>query len=307
MHKHDNIIIVHRGALGDFFLAWPALRQLRLGLPHQPAYWHGRSDRLPWLAPLGIQPCPAPLAAAVESLHPGGPWPAALERSLVAWFGLAATAPMQDERLWYLQGLRSVDVQATVSVCQSYSLQLEGKGIHRTQDWKIGWRQALPAWDGPGAKRLALLFPGAGHKLKQWPLVKFLELAHRLEELGLSPLFVLGPAEVERGLDTDGKPSVRLENPLHLQDLLLSARVAIGNDCGPMHLAGRLGVPGVAVFGPTSRTMWAPEGITALAAPSDLVPCRPCTLTTHDLRCQDAICLRAISVDMVMHAVEDTL
>lgn len=307
MHKHDNIIIIHRGALGDFFLAWPALRQLRLGLPHQPAYWHGRSDRLPWLAPLGIQPCLAPLAAAVESLSAGRPWPAALERSLVIWFGLAATAPKQDQRLWYLQGLRSGDEQAAVSVCQSYSLQLEEKGILRADDWKNGWRQALPAWDGPGAKRLALLFPGAGHRLKQWPLVKFIELAQRLEELGLSPLFVLGPAEVERGLDTDGRPSVRLEDPLHLQDLLLSARVAIGNDCGPMHLAGRLGVPGVAVFGPTSRSLWAPEGITALAAPSDLAPCRPCTLTTHDLRCRDAICLRAVSVDMVMHAVEDTL
>lgn len=307
MRKHDNIIIVHRGALGDFFLAWPTLLQLRRGLPPQPAYWHGRSARLPWLAPLGIQPCPAPLAAAVDALHAAGPWPAALERSLVVWFGLAASAPMQEERLWYLRGIQSTDAQAAVSVCQSYSLQLEEKGIRRTEDWKKGWRQALPAWDGPREKRLALLFPGAGHRLKQWPLVQFFELANRLERSGLSPLFVLGPAEAERGLDTGGRPSIPLEDPLALQDLLLSARLAVGNDCGPMHLASRLGVPGVAIFGPTSRAMWAPESITALAAPADLAPCRPCTATTHDLSCQEAVCLRAISVDMVMHAVENTL
>lgn len=307
MRKHDNIIIVHQGALGDFFLAWPTLLQLRLGLPHQPAYWHGRSARLPWLTSLDIQPCPAPLAAAVDALHSAGPWPAALERSLVVWFGLAASAPMQDDRLWYLQGLRSTGGQAAVSVCRSYSLQLEEKGIRRTKDWNSGWRQGLPVWDGPRGKRLALLFPGAGHRLKQWPLVKYFELAGRLESSGLSPLFVLGPAEAERGLDTGGRPFVLLENPVALQDLLLSARVAVGNDCGPMHLASRLGMPGVAIFGPTSRATWAPEGITALAAPADLAPCRPCTSTTHDLRCQEAACLQAISVDMVVRATEDTL
>ncbi len=307
MHKHDNTIIVHRGALGDFFLAWPALRQLRLSLPHQPAYWHGRSDRLPWLAPLGIQPCPAPLAAAVDALHTAGPWPSNLERSLVVWFGLSACAPIRDERLWYLQGVRPSGARAAVSVCRNYSLQLEEKGILRTEDWKSGWRQFLPAWAGPEAKRLALLFPGAGHRLKQWPLVKFFELADRLENLGLSPLFVLGPAEAERGLDTGGRPSVLPEDAVALQGLLLSARMAVGNDCGPMHLASRLGVPGVAIFGPTSRAMWAPEGITALAAPAGLVPCRPCTLTTRNLRCPDAACLKAVGVDMVVRAVEDTL
>lgn len=303
MHKHDNIIIEHRGALGDFFLAWPAMARLRLWRADSPAYFHGRLDRLSWLAPLGIQPCPPQLASAVDSLHTASDWPRPLTRSLVARFSLVPASGMTDPRLWHLRGVLPGAPGRHVSPEAHYARQLDLLGVPAGNGWRAVWRERLPTWNGPDGKRTALVFPGAGHRLKQWPLVKFFELADRLTEFGLSPVFVPGPAEVERGLDLDGRPAIIPADLPELQNVLLGARVAVGNDCGPMHLAGRLGVPGVAVFGPTSRRQWAPEGIMALAASPETVPCRPCTLTTHDLRCPVPACLDAVSVDMVAEAV----
>jgi len=321
MHKYDNIIIVHKAALGDFFLAWPAVRELRLGLPdvsslpNLPALWHGRREYLPWLQPLGVRPCAAPLAAAVDALCAGGPWPMALARSLVVWFGLAGPPPVRHAQLWYLQGLQPHGPDRFQSPTDSYMRQLMAlepafQGYKRHAEpgsRRQGWSEVLPSWDGPKDKRAVLLFPGAGHRLKQWPLVKYFELADLLAGRGLEPLLVLGPAEVERGLDPGSLSTVMPADVLALQGLLLQARLAVGNDCGPMHLAGMLGVPGVGVFGPTSRRQWAPPGITALAAPQGDAPCRPCTMTTRDLRCDDPLCLRAVSVHQVVRAVDELL
>jgi ADP-heptose:LPS heptosyltransferase len=42
--------------------------------------------------------------------------------------------------------------------------------------------------------------------------------------------------------------------------LLQRCRLYVGNDSGVSHLAGRLGVPTAAVFGPTDPAVWRPLG-----------------------------------------------
>ena len=66
-------------------------------------------------------------------------------------------------------------------------------------------------------------------------------------------------------------------SPLVAQGLSVSALAAllarcdayIGADTGPTHLAGLLGLPTIALFGPTNPAIWAPLGqrVTALQAP----------------------------------------
>jgi ADP-heptose:LPS heptosyltransferase len=46
-----------------------------------------------------------------------------------------------------------------------------------------------------------------------------------------------------------------------LAGLLAECRGYIGNDSGVTHLAGALGLPTIAVFGPTDPAVWAPPGM----------------------------------------------
>jgi len=177
---------------------------------------------------------------------------------------------------------------------------LARRGVAPLRDATALFRKAFGRAAGTGEE--VLLFPGAGHPLKRWPLVQFLELARGLESAGLTPVFVLGPAEVEAGLDpAEFRPCAPdcLEN---LEMLLLGARLAVGNDCGPMHLASLLGLPGVVLFGPTARRQWGPPEMTLLASAKS---CRPCTRDTAGIACKEALCLEKIPTGVVLGAALD--
>ena len=58
-----------------------------------------------------------------------------------------------------------------------------------------------------------------------------------------------------------------------LAAILRSARLFLGNDSGPTHLAAQLGVRTVAFFGPTDPGLWAPIGPGAsVVAPKEPSP-----------------------------------
>ena len=65
--------------------------------------------------------------------------------------------------------------------------------------------------------------------------------------------WLAGPEEVLPGAD-------RFDDLGELADGLAGARVYIGNDSGITHLAGAVGTPTVALFGPTDPEVWAPRG-----------------------------------------------
>ncbi len=97
-----------------------------------------------------------------------------------------------------------------------------------------------------------ILHPGSGSPRKNWP--HFIELAERLE----SPVFLIGPAEAK----FDTGRFVRMEN-LELRAVahtLTRSLGFVGNDSGITHLAGYLGVPTIALFGPTDPNVWGPMG-----------------------------------------------
>jgi ADP-heptose:LPS heptosyltransferase len=47
--------------------------------------------------------------------------------------------------------------------------------------------------------------------------------------------------------------------------ILARCRLSLGNDSGVSHLAAAIGVPTIAVFGPTNPAVWAPLGPRAAA------------------------------------------
>jgi ADP-heptose:LPS heptosyltransferase len=83
-----------------------------------------------------------------------------------------------------------------------------------------------------------------------------------------------------------------------LTALLSVVSLFIGNDSGISHLAAALGVPTLAIFGPTDPAIWAPCGKQAFWLQGK-APCAPCKSTTL-LACDDQQCLASIQVEDVM-------
>lgn len=136
------------------------------------------------------------------------------------------------------------------------------------------------------AKPWIALHPGSGGTAKCWPLTHFLALASRLAaDTPFTPVFITGDAERERVPDLDRALAgfTRHHHP-PLDDLaaeLTSATAYVGNDAGITHLAATLGLPTLALFGPSNPDLWAPRGprTHVLTAPGgDLARLDPATV-----------------------------
>lgn len=131
------------------------------------------------------------------------------------------------------------------------------------------------------AEGYAAIFPGAVYPTKAWPEEKYAELARFLEKAGIPAALMGTPAERELCDRVAGGTDVtNLAGEIPLDDLpevLSTAGVIVGNDSAPVHFASILGVPAVAIFGPTSpRFGFSPwgEGSKTLYGG---VGCSPCS------------------------------
>lgn len=296
MKTPDKIVLEHAGALGDFLLAWPVFLSVIRHFPGVPVHFAVRPSLARFMAPLAT-PCPPELRLALDARFAETGWPDALADVLVVRPGLAVRPNLPPmENFLFLPGVRPGSRESPRSL---YRQALARHGIPFAGDFRQTF-QTLFGRHAPGGDTV-LLFPGAGHPDKCWPLARLESLAARLGRNGLTPVFVLGPAEQERGLvpargETLAPPSLEA-----LSAALCAARAVVGPDCGPLHLAGMHGVPGVALFGPTAPDQWGPEGLDIVTAG---LPCAPCTGITADAfaaNCPRPLpCLETIAVEMVL-------
>lgn len=114
--------------------------------------------------------------------------------------------------------------------------------------------------DAPIIKGATLIHHGSGSPRKNWPIERFRELSRELLALGHRVAWIRGPAEPDEAVPPSGVE--RLDHPSlpSLAGALAAARLFIGNDSGVSHLAGAVGAPTVVLFGPTSSTVWSPDG-----------------------------------------------
>jgi ADP-heptose:LPS heptosyltransferase len=166
------------------------------------------------------------------------------------------------------------------------------------------------------------LFPGGGSNpgmeltAKRWPLERYRELADKLvHELGAYLLLIGGPDDValnQQLLDGLNVPAGSVSNIAgqtsigELAAQLEQCDLFIGNDSGPMHLAAAVGIPVIAIFGPTSPQEYGPyplddpKHIALWHHPSG----QPCFFLGKMQTCTHCTCLQAVTLDDVWSAVE---
>ena len=117
---------------------------------------------------------------------------------------------------------------------------------------------------GIADKNLVLINPGAGWGAKQWPAERYGDVAKALAQEGLKPLINFGPREEQlaSAIQTaSGGTAIPLSCSIaELIALTRRVRLFIGGDTGPLHLAAALGVPVVAIYGPTDPARNGPCG-----------------------------------------------
>ena len=103
-----------------------------------------------------------------------------------------------------------------------------------------------------------IIHPGSGSPTKCWPEAQFAALCSALERRGLRAALLCGPVEIERGLTSD-HATICPPDLSTLAALLAGARLFIGNDSGPGHIAAAVGTPTLSLFGPTDPRIWSPR------------------------------------------------
>ena len=122
--------------------------------------------------------------------------------------------------------------------------------------------------------RPIVVHPGSGSPAKTWPLPGFMEIIQRLCACGHDVVAVLGEADQQARGELAGKlpdlPCLEGLSLIELAAVLTESSRFLGNDSGITHLAAAVGLPVVALFGPSKAETWAPRGrgeISVLTAP----------------------------------------
>lgn len=150
------------------------------------------------------------------------------------------------------------------------------------------------------------LHPGSGSRRKNWEVVNFIETATILMSSGYTPEFILGPAEhfIKESLQAQGDDRIKIRIFDDLSELTLLLKKAggfIGNDSGISHLAAFLGLPTVAVFGPSDPQRWKPAGRFVKTVRPTSLDCSPC-FEKGNMNCETIKCLHSTTPAMVIDA-----
>jgi heptosyltransferase III len=166
---------------------------------------------------------------------------------------------------------------------------------------------------GLAAGRYVLVHPTSRWMFKAWPAGKTAELINVLIARGERIVLSAGPSPEERAWMAGLTPLllggyVDLSGELSLKELgalIAGAKLLIGIDSMPIHLASAVRTPVVVLFGPSGEVEWAPWQV-----PHRIVTlpftCRPCGRAG----CGDgqiSECLTAIPVSQVLAAVDALL
>lgn len=170
---------------------------------------------------------------------------------------------------------------------------------------------AVESFLGAAAPPFAVLNPGAAWPNKQWPPDRLGAVARwLLQRRGLTSVVLWGPGEQAAADEVvrTSEGAARIAPPTGLKDLIALARHAgliVSGDTGPLHIAAALGVPAVALFGPTNPFRNGPWD------PSDVsISLYERCVCHYQRRCRLPVgewCLGRVTTDQVTDAIDRRL
>jgi heptosyltransferase-2 len=340
-----GIVIFQTAFPGDVILTAGLVRSIRDGWPDVPIAVVVRPDTVPIARMMdpgitviafdkrGKDRGPAGARRLVEQLS-NGPWDHALlpHRSLRS--AMVARSARLKPRIGFGLGPQSAAYTRSVpyrrgvhEVTRNYDLLVE---LARLKGW-----EAPPFWPprllptamgnqearqvrselGPSGDpaAFAVLAPGSVWETKRWPERYWKILARELVRGNLPVVWIGGEQDERRCARMAGaaEAGVVAAGRLSWQgtaSLLSSASFLVSNDSAPVHMAGAVGCPTVALFGPTVPGF----GFGALGEGSRSIGlalgCRPCRLHGGD-RCPEGHfrCMMHLSPAQVVESVADMI
>jgi ADP-heptose:LPS heptosyltransferase len=223
-------LLIRPGAIGDVIVSLPALEWLR-------------ADYTEVWVPSAVVPL-IQFADKVVSI--------ASSRIDMIPEGFAERFQEFDEVVsWY--GSNKEALQAINGRCVFHTALPRDNALHATDFYArqvgapFGMKPRISLKNVP--RETVVIHPFSASARKNWPYECFQAVAERL------------PLPVEWAQD-------RFESLLDLAEWMAGARLYIGNDSGITHLAAAVGVPVVAIFGPSDPDIWAPRGAEILRNPT---------------------------------------
>ena len=159
-----------------------------------------------------------------------------------------------------------------------------------------GSRWLFKCWPAERTAALIDRIAGAGHRIvltgapdpRERALVEAVKAA-------------LAPATQARVVDASGRLTLS-----ELAALTARARLFVGVDSAPMHIAAAVGTPVIVLFGPSGELEWGPWMVPHRIVASDAHPCRPCGIDGCGGG-KVSECLTSLPVDNVFAAFMDLL
>ena len=160
----------------------------------------------------------------------------------------------------------------------------------------IAWSADFWACHAFEGRPVLMLAPGSGAREKNWPVLSFIAVAEWWRKQGKGePLIILGPVEEERAGFEPLLRQYQAARNLTLAELvalMVRGALFLGNDSGVTHLAAALGIPTLALFGPSNVKKWRPQG-KHVRIINRALECSPCAVAVMK-RCGHRSCLSAI-------------
>ncbi len=316
-------LLWHPGALGDLLLSLPAIHAIKLDTGTEHLHLVSRTDLHEILFANGfIDEASSHDSGSFSPLFGNESLPEKL-RDFLLEFNAAFIFTRSADAAVFRQISRCIPrsfhirtVPPAGEIVHVSDFQLAGlasAGVRLTAGMPV--LDAGPHPDRNTAREMVTFHPGSGGRAKCWPLENYLDCISVISGWGKHDVRVLlGPAEdgefFRATVEGMEKRVIRAdivtnESISYIASLLKSSSLHIGNDSGITHLAAALGVPTVALFGPTDCRLWGPAGKKAKIVRSG-VSCSPCA-GERFRRCEKRRCLETIGVRSVMKETDGLL